>query len=50
MPYKSKQQEKWAHTPEGIKALGGAKKVAEWDKASKGKNLPKQAPAKGKEK
>jgi hypothetical protein len=41
MPYRSNQQRKWAHTSAGIKALGGASKVAEWDKASKGMKLPK---------
>ncbi len=40
MPYKSKAQEKWAHTPSGVQALGGLKKVKEWDKESKGKKLP----------
>ena len=40
MPYKSRQQEKWAHTKAGEKALGGPAKVAEWDAASKGKKLP----------
>lgn len=44
MPYKSKQQEKWAHTTEGVKALGGPAKVKEWDKASKGLKLPQTAP------
>jgi hypothetical protein len=48
MPYKSRQQEKWAHTPSGEKALGGPAKVAEWDSASKGKKLPKRARKKGK--
>ena len=43
MPYRSSQQRKWAHTPAGTKALGGPKKVAEWDKASKGLKLPKKA-------
>jgi hypothetical protein len=42
MPYRSIQQERWAHTPAGEKALGGASKVAEWDAASKGKRLPKK--------
>lgn len=42
MPYVSDQQRKWAHTPSGVKALGGKKKVKEWDKASKGKKLPKK--------
>ncbi len=40
MPYKSTAQERWAHTDEGTKALGGSAKVAEWDAASKGKKLP----------
>jgi hypothetical protein len=40
MPYKSKAQQGWAHTAAGTKALGGKKKVAEWDSASKGKKLP----------
>lgn len=42
MLYKSKAQERWAHTDEGEKALGGREKVAEWDKASKGKPLPEK--------
>jgi len=42
MPYKSKKQQGWAHTPAGVKALGGKKKVAEWDKASKGLSLPEK--------
>lgn len=41
-PYSSTAQRKWAHTKAGIKALGGTKAVAEWDKASKGKKLPKR--------
>ena len=40
MPYVSKKQEAWAHTPSGEKALGGPSKVSEWDSASKGKDLP----------
>lgn len=42
MPYESQAQRKWAHTKKGMKALGGKAKVAEWDKASKGKKLPKK--------
>ena len=42
MPYKSQAQRKWAHTPAGTKALGGKKAVEEWDKATKGKKLPKR--------
>lgn len=40
MPYESQAQERWAHTKEGMKALGGKKKVGEWDRASKGLKLP----------
>lgn len=42
MPYKSEAQHKWAHTAAGRKALGGAAKVAEWDRASKGKRVPER--------
>lgn len=42
MPFKSEAQRRWAHTKEGTKALGGKQKVAEWEKAAKGK-LPKRA-------
>lgn len=42
MPYKSQAQRKWAHTKAGTKALGGKKAVEEWDKATKGKKLPKR--------
>lgn len=31
MPVKSKAQNAWAHTPEGVKALGGKKKLKEWE-------------------
>lgn len=43
MPYVSKKQEAWAHTPGGEKALGGPAKVAEWDAATKGRSLPARA-------
>ena len=42
MPYVSEKQRRWAHTKAGIKALGGKKAVEEWDKATKGKKLPKR--------
>lgn len=44
MPYVSQAQERWAHTPSGQKALGGAAKVSEWDAASKGMKLQERAP------
>ena len=46
MPWKSIQQKKWGHSPSGLKALGGKKAVAEWDKATGNKKLPKVAPKK----
>ena len=42
MPFKSKKQQRWAHTPEGEKALGGKENVAKWDKETKGKKLPEK--------
>ena len=42
MPYKSKSQERWAHTSAGTKALGKAT-VKEFDEASKGKKLPEKS-------
>lgn len=48
MPYKSKAQARWAHTPAGKKALGGAANVKEWDRESKGKKLPERASRKKK--
>lgn len=47
MPYKSRAQEAWAHTPEGMKALGGSAKVAEWDSATKGMKLPERKASSG---
>jgi len=48
MPFKSKAQERWAHTNAGTKALGGKKAVQEWDKESKGKKLPEKVKSKKK--
>lgn len=42
MPWKSKSQRAWGHSSEGIKALGGKKAVAEWDKATGDRKLPKR--------
>jgi hypothetical protein len=47
MPYKSLAQERWAHTKTGLKALGGAAKVAEWDSASKGMKFPRKVKPSG---
>lgn len=35
MPYESKAQQRWAHTPTGLAALGGMARVHEWDEATK---------------
>lgn len=40
MPFVSTKQQRWGHTPEGEKALGGPAKLAEWDASTKGRNLP----------
>ena len=42
MPFVSKKQQAWGNSPAGIKALGGKKNVAEWNAATKGKNLPQK--------
>lgn len=45
--FKSKAQNAWAHTPAGTKALGGKKKVKEWEKDTDYENLPEKVePAK----
>lgn len=46
MPFVSGAQNKWAHTPEGVKALGGPEKVKEWESSTDYSNLPEQAPKK----
>lgn len=40
MPFVSEAQRRWGNSPAGIKALGGNKKVAEWNAATKGRKLP----------
>ena len=42
MPFVSSKQRAWAYTKEGTKALGGKKAVAEWDKATGDRKLPKR--------
>ncbi len=43
MPWKSEQQRKWGYSRAGTKALGGKKAVAEWEKATGERKLPKYA-------
>ena len=38
----SKAQQRWAHTPAGIKALGGKSKVKEWEDATNYSKLPER--------
>lgn len=40
--FKSKAQNAWAHTPAGTKALGGKKKVKEWESDTDYSNLPER--------
>ena len=40
MSFKSLAQNAWAHTPAGTKALGGKKKVKEWESATNYDSLP----------
>ena len=42
MPWKSEQQRKWGYSHAGTKALGGKKAVAEWEKATGDRKLPKR--------
>lgn len=42
MPFKSKAQNAWAHTPAGTKALGGAAKVKEWEGSTDYSHLPQK--------
>lgn len=48
MPFRSKGQNAWGHTPAGIKALGGPQKVKEWEGETEYDNLPVKAPRKKK--
>lgn len=42
MPWESEKQRAWGHTPAGTRALGGKKKVKEWDRKTGKKKLPKR--------
>lgn len=48
MPFESEAQNAWAHTPAGMKALGGPAKVREWESATNYKTLPKRVASKPK--
>lgn len=42
MPFKSRQQEKWAFTKAGTKALGGKANVKEWADSTDQSKLPRK--------
>ncbi len=43
MPFKSKAQQRWGHSPSGQKALGGPDVVSEWDQSTDFGSLPEKA-------
>ena len=43
MPWASKAQARWGHSPAGLEALGGASKVSEWDSATTPGSLPERS-------
>ena len=48
MPFVSRAQQRWGHTAEGEKALGGKSAVAEWDSATpKGAKVPQYSKGDG---
>lgn len=42
MPFKSLAQNRWAHTPTGVRALGGSGHVKEWEAATDYHALPER--------
>jgi hypothetical protein len=40
MPWLSKAQARWGHSPSGVRALGGKTAVQEWDAATRKGSLP----------
>lgn len=42
MPYRSRAQQRFAHTKAGTRALGGKKKVKEWDRNTNFRHLPER--------
>jgi len=42
VPFRSKKQNAWGHTPAGIEALGGPAKVKEWESDTNYSNLPEK--------
>lgn len=48
MPFVSKKQNAWGHSPAGVEALGGPSKVKEWEGETEYNTLPEKAPKKKK--
>jgi hypothetical protein len=42
MPWQSKAQARWGHSPSGMRALGGKQAVREWDAATRKGALPER--------
>lgn len=42
MPFVSKAQQRWGNSPTGVKALGGANAVKEWNQSTNEKKIPKK--------
>jgi hypothetical protein len=42
VPWKSKAEARWGHSPSGLEALGGEEAVKEWDDATDFSHLPKK--------
>lgn len=47
MPWLSRKQQKWGHSPSGVKALGGESSVKEWDSKTDFKSLPEKKESQG---
>ena len=43
MPWVSKSQARWGHSPAGLKALGGKAAVSEWDASTAPGSLPEKS-------
>lgn len=43
MPWQSKAQARWGHSPAGLKVLGGHAAVQEWDAATAPGSLPERS-------
>lgn len=42
MPFVSRKQQRWGNSPAGTKALGGKKRVKEWNDSTAEKEIPEK--------